>query len=77
MKPPVDSNRAKYMTLIAAFLGWMFDGFEMGLFPLIGHPALQELTGPKAPAGDTAPVFAPTTAVFAAGLARDRGHHFE
>lgn len=29
--------------LIAAFLGWLFDGFEMGLFPLIGKPALQDL----------------------------------
>ncbi len=31
------------MALIAAFLGWLFDGFEMGLFPLIGKPALQDL----------------------------------
>jgi len=31
------------MALLAAFLGWMFDGFEMGLFPLIGKPALQDL----------------------------------
>jgi MFS transporter, SHS family, sialic acid transporter len=31
------------MALVAAFLGWMFDGFEMGLFPLIGKPALQDL----------------------------------
>ncbi|MEY4940393.1 MAG: hypothetical protein RIQ93_2128, partial [Verrucomicrobiota bacterium] len=31
------------MTLAAAFLGWMFDGFEMGIFPLIGQPALVEL----------------------------------
>jgi hypothetical protein len=22
------------MTLIAAFLGWLLDGFELGLFPL-------------------------------------------
>jgi MFS family permease len=29
--------------LVAAFLGWLFDGFEMGLFPLIGQPALQDL----------------------------------
>lgn len=34
------------MTLIAAFLGWMFDGFEMGLFPLVGQPALLDLLGP-------------------------------
>jgi MFS family permease len=31
------------MALIAAFLGWMFDGFEIGLFPLVGQPALNEL----------------------------------
>src|SRR6188472_2629895 len=37
------SSRGKNMALIAAFLGWMFDGFEMGLFPLIGKPALIDL----------------------------------
>jgi MFS family permease len=31
------------MALVAAFLGWLFDGFEMGLFPLIGKPALHDL----------------------------------
>ncbi|RBP45754.1 sugar transport protein [Roseimicrobium gellanilyticum] len=31
------------MALLAAFLGWMFDGFEMGLFPLIGPDALKDL----------------------------------
>ncbi len=30
------------MTLVAAFLGWMFDGLEMGIFPLVARPALQE-----------------------------------
>jgi len=29
--------------LIAAFLGWMFDGFEIGLFPLIAQPALKDM----------------------------------
>lgn len=33
------------MALIAAFLGWMFDGFEMGLFPLVSRPALIDLLG--------------------------------
>ena len=28
--------------LAAAFLGWMFDGLEMGIFPLVARPALQE-----------------------------------
>jgi MFS family permease len=31
------------MTLAAAFLGWMFDGMEMGIFPLVARPALQEM----------------------------------
>jgi MFS transporter, SHS family, sialic acid transporter len=33
------------MCLIAAFLGWMFDGMEMGIFPLVARPALQDLLG--------------------------------
>ncbi len=36
-------SRGSTAALIAAFLGWLFDGFEMGLFPLIGKPALQDL----------------------------------
>lgn len=39
------------MVLVAAFLGWMFDGLEMGIFPLIARPALMEmnpgLVGPE------------------------------
>jgi MFS family permease len=31
------------MALAAALLGWMFDGLEMGLFPLVARPALGEL----------------------------------
>jgi SHS family sialic acid transporter-like MFS transporter len=31
-----------FATLMAAFLGWMFDGLEMGIFPLVARPALQE-----------------------------------
>ncbi len=30
------------MVLLAAFLGWMFDGLEMGIHPLVAHPALEE-----------------------------------
>jgi MFS family permease len=42
------SRRAMAMALAAALLGWMFDGFEMGLFPLVGRPALKELIGASA-----------------------------
>jgi MFS transporter, SHS family, sialic acid transporter len=31
------------MVLLAAFLGWMFDGLEMGIFPLVARPALQQM----------------------------------
>lgn len=42
------SKRDMALTLAAALLGWMFDGFEMGLFPLVARPALIELMGPDA-----------------------------
>lgn len=47
VQAPASTEHAasKWMVLIAAFLGWMFDGFEMGLFTLIGGPALQDLLG--------------------------------
>jgi MFS transporter, SHS family, sialic acid transporter len=41
-------SRAQWMTLAAGFLGWMFDGVEMGLFPLCARPALKEMMGPDA-----------------------------
>jgi len=44
---PKVSRKDLAMTLAAALLGWMFDGFEMGLFPLVGRPALRELMGPE------------------------------
>lgn len=39
----VNSRRGRTLALIAALLGWMFDGLEMGLFPLVARPALREL----------------------------------
>jgi MFS family permease len=36
-------ERGKWAALTAAFLGWMFDGFEIGMFPLVGPSALNEL----------------------------------
>jgi hypothetical protein len=39
------SSRGKWLVLLAAFLGWGFDGMEQGIFPLIANPALTELTG--------------------------------
>jgi MFS family permease len=34
------------MALLAAFLGWLFDGMEMGIFPLVAKPALREMNAP-------------------------------
>lgn len=36
------------MALVAALLGWLFDGFEMGLFPVVARPAVMELLGDQA-----------------------------
>lgn len=38
-------SRAQWLVLTAAFLGWLFDGFELGLFPVIARPALLDLLG--------------------------------
>src|SRR3954466_8222131 len=42
---PTASSFGKWMALSAALLGWLFDGLEMGLFPLVQRPALVELLG--------------------------------
>jgi MFS transporter, SHS family, sialic acid transporter len=39
----VNSPKKLGAVLITAFLGWMFDGLEMGMFPLIARPALQQM----------------------------------
>jgi SHS family sialic acid transporter-like MFS transporter len=41
--PPSISRFGKWMALTAALLGWLFDGLEMGLFPLVARPALLDL----------------------------------
>jgi MFS transporter, SHS family, sialic acid transporter len=38
-------GRIPWMVLMAAFLGWLFDGFEMSLFSVVARPALQDLLG--------------------------------
>src|SRR3954452_16238040 len=37
------SDAGKWLVLLAAFLGWMFDGLEMGIFPQIARSALGQL----------------------------------
>jgi len=41
-------TRNEWLVLVAAFLGWMFDGVEQGVFPLVARPALQDLLGVEA-----------------------------
>jgi MFS transporter, SHS family, sialic acid transporter len=44
---PKRISRGAWMALVAALLGWMFDGFEMGLFPFVARPAMTDLLGPE------------------------------
>ncbi|MGE0756444.1 MAG: MFS transporter [Pirellulaceae bacterium] len=37
------AGRGAWLALTAALLGWMFDGAEMGVFSLVGRPALKDL----------------------------------
>ena len=52
MNPPsistATNTKGQWLVLTAAFLGWMFDGLEMGIFPVVARPALQELLGTQA-----------------------------
>lgn len=58
----------QWMVLLAAFLGWLFDGFEIGLFPVVARPALLSMLGQG---GDAAvgPWMANITAAFLLGAA--------
>jgi MFS family permease len=36
-------SRAQWLALFAALLGWLFDGAEMGVFSMVGRPAIIDL----------------------------------
>lgn len=57
------------MALTAAFLGWMFDGVEIGLFPLVARPSLRDLLGSGASEGQIGLWIAAITAGFLVGAA--------
>ena len=61
--------KARYMALAAAFLGWMFDGVEMGMFPLCAKPALTEMFGPTAKPADIGVWLGVVNAMFLIGAA--------
>ncbi len=52
LTPPLAARnrltRAQWLVLVAAVLGWMFDGVEMGLFSAVARPAMQDLLGSAA-----------------------------
>lgn len=47
LQSSVAPHTGRWMALTAALLGWMFDGAEMGVFSLVGRPAVQDLLGPQ------------------------------
>lgn len=61
-------GRGQWMVFLAAFLGWMFDGFEIGLFPVVARPALLNLI-PGGTDADVGPWMARITACFLVGAA--------
>lgn len=69
MTPAAPSRFGRSLALTAALLGWMFDGMEMGLFPLVGKDALKDLLGPEVLQGDVDRWFGVVTACFLVGAA--------
>jgi MFS family permease len=54
MNPAESTSSRPGLVLLAAFLGWMFDGLEMGLFPLVASPALGQMQATAGLAADKA-----------------------
>ncbi|HLH53811.1 MAG TPA: MFS transporter [Verrucomicrobiae bacterium] len=61
-------KKEQWLVLAAAFLGWMFDGVEQGVFPLVARPALQDLMGVESDKA-IGPWIGYITAVFLVGAA--------
>lgn len=66
---PQRVTRGQWMALTAALLGWLFDGLEMGLFPLVAGPALDDLLPEGHAPGDVGFWFNIATAAFLVGAA--------
>ena len=67
-KPDIDSPAGRWLVLAAAFLGWMFDGLEMGIFPQIAKASLTQLVA-NADQGDISRWHAIIDAAFLFGAA--------
>jgi len=50
LKPEKTNQRTLWLILLVAWLGWMFDGMEMGIYSVLAHPALKELLRTDNPA---------------------------
>jgi MFS family permease len=69
---PIDaesSHAGKWMALWAALLGWMFDGFEQGLFSLVGRAAFADLLAESGRQGQVSTWFGVIMAIFLVGAA--------
>src|SRR4051812_28926454 len=64
----IQLTRGQWMVLFAAFLGWLFDGFEIGLFPVVARPALLSML-PGGTDAQVGPWMAKVTACFLLGAA--------
>jgi MFS family permease len=62
------AGRGKWLALTAALLGWLFDGAEMGVFSMVGRPAIRDLL-PGAGEGQVGLWFGVVTAGFLVGAA--------
>ena len=58
----------RWLALVAAYLGWLFDGFEMGIFGVVGRHALSSLLPPEQ-IGQVDRWFGIITALFLVGAA--------
>lgn len=65
---PTRLTSAQWLVLLAAFLGWLFDGFEIGLFPVVARPGLLSML-PGASDAQVGPWMANITAAFLLGAA--------
>lgn len=63
------TSRGAWMALIAALLGWMFDGAEMGLFSLVGNAAVKDLLEDLGKEGQAGAWFGTIIATFLVGAA--------
>src|SRR3954466_11410011 len=64
----IQLTRGQWMVLLAAFLGWLFDGFEIALFPVVARPALLSML-PGGTDAQVGPWMAKITACFLLGAA--------